>query len=184
MENHSVTMLRPHMDEIPQIPFPAGYSTRLYRPGEGRLWTAIQRAAEKLFPIEDDLFDNQFKRDYAALEDRSFFIIDGDQRTVGTITAWWEPDWRDGDWGQIHWVAIHPQYQGKGLAKPAMTVAMNRLAQSHKRAFLGTSSGRPAALKVYLDFGFVPDLSKPDSREAWAYIKSVLPHPALAAHDL
>ena len=65
-----------------------------------------------------------------------------------------------------------------------MTVAMERLKQSHERCFLGTSTGRIAAIKVYLDFGFTPDLSVENSREAWTEVASVLEHPILEEFKL
>ena len=77
--------------------------------------------------FKDDLFQREFGKNLPALEDRSFFVITDDGEEIGSITAWWRPDWRGKEWGMIHWVAIHPDYQGRGLAKPAMTVAMKRL---------------------------------------------------------
>ena len=56
----------------------------------------------------------------------------------------------------IGWLSIRI-ISGEGLRKPMMTRAMQRLAESHPNAMLGTSTGRIWALKVYLDFGFYPD---------------------------
>ena len=36
-----------------------------------------------------------------------------------------------------------------------------------------------AAIKVYLDFGFTPDMSHENSTEAWTEVASVLEHPLL-----
>jgi len=179
MKNLGVTMIRKHMEEIPDIPFPKGFSVRNYRPGEGHIWTRIQRAAEPFFEIDDDLFDREFSNHLKEMEDRSFFVITDDDEEVGTITAWWNSDWNGKEWGLIHWIAIHPDYQGRGLAKPAMTVAVKRLKQSHERCMLNTSTGRIVAIKVYLDFGFYPYLERDNSQEAWAEVTSVLEHPIL-----
>ena len=65
-----------------------------------------------------------------------------------------------------------------------MTHAMQILAQHHMRATLGTSSGRPWAVKVYLDFGFTPDvteLTNPKIQAAWQKVQAVIQHPQLAA---
>ena len=175
MKNYSVRMIREHMENIPQYPIPKGFGIRNYRPNEGYIWTRIQKAAEPYIKIDDGLFTREFKRDLPAMEDRSFFLTTDAGEEIGTITAWWQ----DEGWGQIHWVAVHPDYQGRGLSKPMMSVAMTRLKQSHERCFLGTSTGRIAAVKVYLDFGFTPDLSLENSRNAWAEAASVLEHPLL-----
>lgn len=179
MRNMGLTMIREHMEDIPEYPFPEGFSIRNYQPGEGHLWMRIQRAAEKFIKVEDDLFDREFGSKLPHLEDRSFFVITDDGEAVGTVTAWWNPDWRGREWGIIHWIAIHPDYQGRGLSKPAMTAAMKRLKKSHDRAYLNTSTGRIIAVKVYLDFGFYPDLERDNSQAAWEEVASVLVHPTL-----
>jgi ribosomal protein S18 acetylase RimI-like enzyme len=81
----------------------------------------------------------------------------------------------------IHWVAVRPAYQGRGLAKAAVTHVMNSLAQWHQRARLRTSSGRLAAIKIYLDFGFLPDMTQKDAPRAWRIVRAALNHPALGA---
>ncbi|MBV7328266.1 hypothetical protein KFU94_08395 [Chloroflexi bacterium TSY] len=63
-----------------------------------------------------------------------------------------------------------------------MIWALNRLAKSHHRAMLGTSTGRIWAVKVYLDMGFVPDpveLNNPTIVATWRELEQALPHPAL-----
>ena len=181
MKNYSVRMTREHMDNIPQFPIPKGFAIRNYRPNEGHIWTRIQKAAEPYINIDDGLFAREFKRDFLAMEDRSFYLTTDAGEETGTITAWWQPDMNGKTWGQIHWVAIHPDYQGRGLSKPMMSVAMNRLKQSHECCFLDTSTGRIPAIKAYLNFGFTPDLSGKHSRQAWAEVASVLEHPVLKA---
>ena len=179
MKNYSVRMLREHMENIPQFPIPEGFAIRNYRRNEGHIWTRIQKAAEPYIDIDDGLFDREFERDLSAMEDRSFYLTTDASEEIGTITAWWQPDINGKVWGQIHWVAIHPDYQGRGLSKPMISVAMTRLKQSHERCFLGTSTGRIPAVKLYLDFGFIPDLSLENSQQAWTEVASVLEHPIL-----
>lgn len=184
MENIGVTMVRDNMQDIPDFPFPKGFGVRCFRPGEGHIWTRIQRSAETFFEIGDDLFEREFGSNLAALEDRSFFAISDSGEEVGTITAWWYVDKQDKKWGLIHWVAVHPDYQGRGLAKATMSVVMNRLKQSHDCACLHTSSGRIAAIKVYLDFGFQPAFDRENSQKAWSELASVLDHPTLKKYNL
>lgn len=180
MKNYSVRMIRKNMENIPQFPVPKGFAIRKYRPDEGHIWTRIQRAAERYINIDDGLFIREFKRDLLAMENRSFFLTTDAGEEIGTITAWWQPDMDGKNWGQIHWVAIHPDYQGRGLSKPMMSVVMTRLKQSHERCFLDTSTQRIPAIKVYLDFGFIPDLSRENSQQAWTEVASVLEHPLLS----
>ena len=179
-------MVRVDMAQIPRHVCPAGFRIRGYQPGDDLHWTALQYAAEPFVKITDELFEEQYGGNRAALPDRMWFVeADGASTPVASISAWWESDWKDPkDRGRIHWVVVHPDWQGCGLAKPMMTVALNRLAQDHAAAMLGTSSARPWALKVYLDCGFVPDPDEwreTECRAAWGDVHSVIGHPALEA---
>jgi GNAT superfamily N-acetyltransferase len=173
------------MDAIPQYALPSGYRFRTYRPGDEAAWMALHHAAEKFFPVRPDLFEREFGQHLDALADRMFFVESATGEVVGSITAWWEHDRANPqERGRIHWVVVDPAHQGRGLAKPMMTHAMQRLAASHPAAMLGTSTGRTWALKVYLDFGFVPDAEemvvKPEVRAGWQDLYARLPHPQLA----
>ena len=81
----------------------------------------------------------------------------------------------------VHWVAVRPAYQGRGLGKAMLSFTLNQLAQWHDRAFLGTQTKRLAAIWLYLSFGFVPDLEQPGAIEAWRTVKEQLHHPVLDA---
>ena len=172
-------MIRTHMDDIPEFTLKAGFDIRKYRSNECHVWTRIQQKSETFFAIDDQLFHREFGNDYTAMEDRCFFLTSSKGDEIGTITAWWNESWRDQNWGRIHWVAIVPDYQGKGLSKPMMSVAMKQLKKSHDRCFLTTSSRRLVAIKIYLEFGFCPDLESKNSVQAWSQLAKFLDHPTL-----
>ncbi len=179
MKNISVNMFRDDVLEFPEPPMPDGYSTRMYRPGDGETWVKVQAAAEPYHEMTMAAFQREFGRDLKSLEERQFYLVSPDGEDIGTITAWnaganWGPRW-----GLIHWVAIVPDHQGKGLAKPMMAVAMNRLREIYPAACLNTSSGRIGAIKVYLDFGFKPNTEIDQAAEGWAEVKEQLQHPLL-----
>jgi hypothetical protein len=60
-----------------------------------------------------------------------------------------------------------------------MSYALNVLAQWHERAVLGTQTKRLRAIRLYLDFGFLPDLEAPGAVQAWREVSEQLHHPAL-----
>ncbi len=180
----SVTMVRPHMRDIPTHEFPERYSIRPMRAGEAALWTDVQRDAEPYYTISDDMFSHAFGSDLAATSWRCYLIVDDKEAAVGTISAWYDRDFKGGDWGRIHFVAVRRAHQGKGLCKAAMTYTMRRLAEWHERAMLTTQVERLGAIKVYLDFGFVPDMEQPVAREAWRLVREKLWHPALDGLEL
>ncbi len=173
-------MFRENLRAIPQYSLPAGYSARMFRPDDRKAWLRIWRAAERYEKITPKTFDGNFGSDLPAMERRCLFLVAPGGQDVGTITAWYERRYKGNRWGRIHWVAIVPQLQGRGLAKPMLAAGMNLMRSlRHRRAILDTQTTRIAAIKTYLDFGFVPELSRPDARRAWRLVRSHLPHPKL-----
>lgn len=175
-----VVMIRPHLKALPVVPFPGGCGIRSMRVEDIGLWTDIQREAEPYFPISDTLFREQFGDDPSAIGWRCFLVTDPKGLGIGTISSWYNRDFHGQDYGRIHWVSLRPAWQGKGLGKAALAYAMARLAQWHERAYLVTSSERLAAIHLYLDFGFTPDLSEAEAPAVWREIATRLKHPALA----
>jgi GNAT superfamily N-acetyltransferase len=180
---YGLNMIRSSMADLPQVPFPDGFGIRPMRMDEGGLWLDIQRDAEPYLHISDGLFVQEFGYDLEAVQWRSFVVIDSRGVGVGTISAWYDRDFRGKDYGRIHWVAIRPAYQGKGLGRASLAFALNQLAQWHDRCCLGTQSRRHAAIRLYLDAGFVPDMESPGAIEGWREVKNALDHPALSAVD-
>jgi GNAT superfamily N-acetyltransferase len=178
-------MVRDNCADIPRHVLAAGYRFRPFASGDDRLWTDLQQASEPLFDIADDLFNQQYGTHRADLPDRLWFVETEAGDAVASISAWWEhepPTPRDR--GRIHWVVVHPEHRRRGISKAMMTKAMERLARSHPSAMLGTSSGRPWAVKLYLDFGFRPDpgqLERPEIQQGWRDVQSILGHRTLAA---
>ena len=139
MKYLSVTMVRDHLDDIPMHRLADGFSMRRFRPGDRRTWTALQQEAEPFIEITEATFPESFGDNPRAMARRSYFLLSPDGREIGSITAWHERSYRGRRWGRIHWVAIVPEFRGRGLSKPMLTVAMNRLRKlGHRRATLGT----------------------------------------------
>ncbi len=176
---YSIDMIRPDMRDIPQFPIPEGFAMRPMKPDENSLWVDIWRDAEPYFDIADDTFTKSFGADPAGIVQRCFILNTAKGVSVGTISAWYDRKYRGVDYGRIHWVAIRQAYKGRGLGKVIMTYAMNQLAQWHDRAVLNTQSKRLNAVKLYLDFGFVPNLDLPGAIVAWREVAAGLKHPAL-----
>jgi GNAT superfamily N-acetyltransferase len=98
---------------------------------------------------------------------------------VGTASAWYDRRYRDGTYGMVHWIAMRPSSQGKGLGKALLAFTMRTLAQWHDKCILGTQSKRIGAINLYLKFGFVPDVSDSDSAKAWRELSKSIKHPLL-----
>lgn len=132
-----------------------------------------------------------------ALRYQFFLVEDATERAVGTATAWqtkhhaaysdmltkssyWAASLESPDStvrridlgrdGLIHWVAIDPEFQGRGLSKPLLAAVLRSLGPAGLKcttATLGTGSGRPQAIPLYLSFGFEPMVFGAEDWGAW-----------------
>lgn len=181
----SIMMVRDALDGVADFPPPAGYHLRCYRSGDEAEWTTIWQASEPYLKVGPGLFAAEFGSDARALGERQFFLLDPTGRAVGTATAWTPGlEVADASYGRVHWVAVVPEMQGRGLAKCLMTAVMNRLRElGHAKAYLITQAPRVGAVGLYLKFGFVPRVRSDEERAAWHGLRDKLPGSALARVD-
>ncbi|MGC9521813.1 MAG: GNAT family N-acetyltransferase [Anaerolineae bacterium] len=179
-----IYMVRPNLDDIPHVALPEGFRIRAMRPDEGALWTDIWRDADPYASVDQGMFDREFGYDRQALAWRGFMVENEKGVAVATITAWYNRTYQGDDYGQVHWVAVREAYRGRGIGKAMLSYVLARMAQWHDKAFLGTQTKRLPAIKLYLDFGFVPDLRYEGARTAWQEVRADLDHPVLEALDL
>jgi GNAT superfamily N-acetyltransferase len=180
-----IVMVRENLDSIPQHSLPEGYSIRTFKRGDGPVWAGIGAAAGNFGTLEAarDRFEQEFAEPVDDMESRCFFIVENESNlAIGTAMAWYDLNFNGEPYGRVHWVAIVPEHQGKGLAKPLMSVVLNRLAESHDKATLGTQTFRRTAVKLYLDLGFKPFFKNPTCPEAWKELANDLKHPALSEY--
>jgi len=154
-EDGRVVMWRPLRPPLPVYPPPPGLVIRHHQPGDAALWTELQRVADTLNTITDDLFQQQYGTDAALHADRIIHLGTTAGETIGTSSAWFGPGGPGDPLGRVHWVAIHPDHQGRGLAHCLMAATLARLmGLGHREAYLTTSRERPVALRLYERHGF------------------------------
>jgi len=170
-KNVAVKMLREHLRDIPRFGLPDGYSLRGYQPGDEETWLKIQLGADRHNRITPELFEEQFGSARASLPQRQCYLLDTRGREVGTATAWFDDHFEGARVGRLHWVAMAPEYQSRGLGKPLLTAVCHRLRElRHERVYLSTSSARLPAINLYLRFGFVPLIRSEHESFLWQRI--------------
>lgn len=187
IENISVTMNRPTLTNLPDFALPPGYRLRWYQPGDEAAWVAIHMAADPYHHFDDTDFIEEFGADQTVLVARQAYLCPIDTNgiedtPIGTATAWYGVDETRQSEGLVHWVAIHPDAQGQGLAKPLLSFICNRLHElGHHRAYLNTATVRIPAINLYLKFGFVPAVrgDVATTQRAWQQIRTQIDHPAI-----
>ena len=174
-KNLPVKMSRPHLDNVPAFALPKEFSVRWHQPGDEQHWLDIHLAADKFNPITPDLFAREFGQTSDGLKDRQCFLLDADQKPVATATAWFNDNFNCTACGRVHWVAVVPAHQGRGLGKALLTIVCRRLrALGHPRAYLTTSTARIPAIKLYRGFGFVPLIRTADDAAMWREVEAEL----------
>ncbi|MCL2421548.1 MAG: GNAT family N-acetyltransferase [Defluviitaleaceae bacterium] len=142
---------------LPVCPLPEGFSYEMYQPGYEKEWARIEASVEE-FECEMDAllhYQKEFLPCPEELPRRCIFIKAPDGELVGTATAWWAYH------GQrrhplVHWVAVKPAYQGKGLGK-AITAEVVRLMTAidgDSVFLLGTQTTSHKAIGIYEWAGF------------------------------
>lgn len=171
----SLMMVRQTLRDVVEQAVPPGFSVRRYRPGDEAAWTRIWTTADIFNHMTPETFEKEFGHGRESLPERQYFLCDAGGREVGTATAWFGKAEVDAGAGLVHWVAIVPEMQGRGLAKPLMAVVLCRLKElGYPRAYLITQEARLAAIHLYLDLGFDPHIRGDEERAAWNRVLGLL----------
>ena len=172
-----VKMIRENLDSVPEYDLPAGYSIRWYQPGYEESWQKVQSLADEYTRVTPGLFREQFGADIKLLSERQCFLCNGKENIIGTATAWLDNQGEKSP-GRIHWVAIIPQQQGKGLAKLLLTIICKRLkGLGHSKTYLTTQTVRIPAINLYVKFGFTPVIDSDLDREIWEKLQKHIKYP-------
>jgi len=171
LPNVSIHMVRPTLADVPKAPLPAPYSSRYYRPGDEATWVRIHNLADGLSVATRNMFEDQFGHDEQELRKRQLYLCDGEGDAIATVTAWHNVDYAGRPYGRVHWVAVVPAHQGRGLGKPLLAACLRRMVElGCKGAYLTTAPPRIPAINLYLRFGFRPVVRSEREREAWRLV--------------
>lgn len=170
MENHKIAMVRDSVVGLPVYEIWEPFGIRMFRPDDGHHWTQIHIASDPYNTFTPDAFAQIFGTDETKLANRQFYLLNEEKQPIGTATAW-ELD----GFGLVHWVAIQPEYQGRGLAKPLVSMVCQQFRDlGYSRLLLKTSSGRIPAVNLYLHFGFRPHPRNPQEASVWQALQPKL----------
>ena len=148
-------MVHASLRAVPLHPAPPGWLVRGFIPGDEACWLDIQTAADRFNHFTPATFATQFAPDIPALAARQIYLHRSGEPPAGTVTAWFNDDFQGARWGRVHWLAVLPEAQRQGLGKALLSLACLRLRElGHEQAYLSTSTLRPAAIRLYRQFGF------------------------------
>ena len=151
------------MDGISLYSLPPGYSFQLYKPdsNDDRKWAEIATAAGEFRSVEQgqEYFQKKFMNDTSVdlLSERLYFLVSPEGKYIGQGMAWQEQF--DGEeQGALHWVAIIPEYQGKKLAKPLVSILLKKISEYSDKCFLESQNiefGKQLICMMILDLNHI-----------------------------
>jgi len=184
-----VKMARANLNDLPVFDLPGDFSLRWYQPGDESHWLRIHLTADQFNEITPELFQRQFglpeerglqatssherqsglKSALRELGERQCYLLLAPKgEVIGTGTAWYNDDFEGARWGRVHWMAVMPQFQGRGLGKALLAAICGRLRRlGHDRAYLTTSTARVPAIRLYRKFGFEPLIRSIKDERIW-----------------
>ncbi len=137
---------------------PEGFHFELYQEGDELEWAAIETAVSE-FDDEAkarDYFKQKFAPYPKQLKQRMLFVTDSTGEKVGTCSAWWKETPDGSRYPLVHWVAVKPGYQGKGIAKAMMpqTLKLLQNLETTSPIYLHTQTWSHPAIRLYQKLGF------------------------------
>ncbi|MBD3336829.1 MAG: GNAT family N-acetyltransferase [Candidatus Eisenbacteria bacterium] len=156
--------------EVEASPFAPPLKLRPFQVGDEETWLRLQRSTGVYGELEDGIFRREFGED---LGDRQLFLMDG-SLAIATGTAWHGSPLRGSEWGRLHWVAVNPAYQRRGLGSKLCKHLLSKLRQfGFRSAFLTTGSENRVAIGLYRTLGFEPWIRSHEEALFWkAYLAS------------
>jgi len=160
-------MHRPAGLPLPNIASPAGFHIRGMREGEQTCWSNICLGE---FDIDVPSLEWFMTKMHDQPMSEIFFICNAEDEPVGTATAQMlkgEPF--------LHYIAVHRDWRGRGLAKPLMSHVLARHAELGRAGcYLTTDDFRLPAINSYLQFGWQPVMWSDDAQQRWEKINEQL----------
>lgn len=201
----AVVMVRENGENARSYPLPAGYHYAAFTPEDEAQWVQLQAEVTHVESLEQgrELFRQEFLQagadvpcaecpGYRDVVERTILVKTEDNRLVGAATLWMGDTFGE-TWQRVHWVAVHPAHQGKGLAKCMLSRMLQLYEELGCKApiYLTTQTRTYRAARVYAQMGFAPymgekprnwpfrsDLPKGSFREeneaAWELIRQKL----------
>lgn len=152
-----ILMKRPKGLPVEQHALPDGFSFVMYEAGLEHDWAEIETSVLEFDNIESAM--QRLHKDYLPYADelkrRMIFVQDPQEELIATTTVWWYDTGERRDTA-LHWVAVKPGFQGKGIGKAIFSEGMKRAIaiDGDVDLYLHTQTWSYPAINIYLKAGF------------------------------
>ncbi len=127
---------------------------RSFEAGMDSAWLSIQDRSDHYNVFPPGTFEKEFGNNESDLAKRMLFLEIGGE-LIATASAWYpHGDWSS-EYGRVHWVAVVPEFQGRGLSKVLLTQVLTAMSElGYTKSYLTTGSVRMPAIRLYEKFNF------------------------------
>ena len=166
----AVVMVRENGENVPAYSLPEGYHFAPFTPADEENWVRLQTEVTHVENLQQGkkIFREEFLQaaaevpcedcpGYEEVVKRTVQVKDTQDNLVGVATLW-TGDTFGSLWQRVHWVAVHPDHQGKGLAKcmVARMLQLYRELGCETPVYLTSQTKSYRAVRIYKQMGFVP----------------------------
>lgn len=147
------------LSDIKEYSLPEGYKFVFFNDGDEKNWVEIEKSSGEFLSFDEGMeaFKYYYGNHYDELKKMCIFIENNKGEKVATSTAFYLDEPIDDITGNVHWVSVKKEYQGKHLSKPLISKTLQIMKElGHKKTILHTQTHTWLAAKVYLDMGFEP----------------------------
>lgn len=148
------------LKNLPHYELPEGYRFAAYKSGDKAAWIDIELSSGEILSPQhgQECWQRYYGNKEDELPDRMFFIEDSQGQKIATATAFYDIHGKDKPGqGQLHWVAIKKEAQGKGLSKALITHVLQVMKKlGYTCVKIHTQTNTWLACKIYYDLGFRP----------------------------
>jgi ribosomal protein S18 acetylase RimI-like enzyme len=172
------------LSNIPSHEIPDGY-TLVSTPLQEADYDSLAACLSAAYGIQHDVWDvpripvvfiqnKDVKKTFRLL----YTAGDGTSTVAGTATLKLMPDTFPGC-GYVHWVAVHPLHQKKGLAKILVVAVLRETKDVYglNASVLNVVDSSIPAINTYEQFGFKPELIEENNAARWAAIREAQQQP-------
>lgn len=146
---------------------------RPFGPGDQNGWVELQSSTGVYGRVSSDLFEREFGDCSSDHAERIMFAeVAGE--AVGVSAGWYPSPDVPASTGRVHWVAVKPSHQRRGLGRALVVKTLRRLHElGYSSAYLTTGSENLPAIGLYRSLGFDPVPRTAEERTAWQTVASL-----------
>lgn len=177
----AVLMVRENGENVPAYTLPEGYHFAVFGPEDEENWIRLQLEVTHVHSYAQgkEIFRREFLQapegvpcascpGFGETVRRTVLVKDAEGTLVGAATLW-TGDIFGSLWQRVHWVATHPEHQGKGIAKCMLTrmLELYRELGCDTPIYLTTQTKTYRAVRIYTKLGFSPYMG--EKPQNWSY---------------